>query len=165
MFATHITKIRLKFLYIKSSNKSIGKRSMAQLKKWTKVIYKQITQRKDTVSLEDKKKGSVSEKYKLKTYWDIFFHLSDLQDRSRRHGGRLLPSPGAALAAHGARGAVALLHNHADVGFHELGHVHHLPGRSGTWSQSLPGQWAQPTSRTPCAQHGEARACPVSKRR
>lgn len=54
---------------------------MAQLKKWTKVIYKQITQRKDTVALEDKKKGSISEKYKLKTYWDIFFHLSDLQDQ------------------------------------------------------------------------------------
>lgn len=41
--------------------------------------------------------------------------------------GLLLSSPGAALAAHGARGAVALLHDHADVGFHELGHVHHLP--------------------------------------
>ena len=38
------------------------------------------------------------------------------------------PSPGAALAAHGARGAVTLLHDHADVGFHELGHVHHLRG-------------------------------------
>ena len=44
------------------------------------------------------------------------------------HGDSRPPSPGAALAAHGARGAVALLHDHADVGFHELGHVHHLPG-------------------------------------
>lgn len=40
------------------------------------------------------------------------------------------PSPGAALAAHGARRAVAFLHDHADVGFHELGHVHHLPGEA-----------------------------------
>lgn len=43
--------------------------------------------------------------------------------------GSLLCSPGAPLAADGARGAVALLHNHADVGFHELGHIHHLPGK------------------------------------
>lgn len=41
-----------------------------------------------------------------------------------------LSSSGAALAAHGACGAIALLHNHADVGFHELGHIHHLPGRA-----------------------------------
>lgn len=41
-----------------------------------------------------------------------------------------LSSPGAALAAHGACGTVALLHDHADVGFHELGHIHHLPGRA-----------------------------------
>lgn len=46
-----------------------------------------------------------------------------------RHVGSLAPSPGAALAAHGARRAVALLHDHADVGLHELGHVHHLRPR------------------------------------
>lgn len=53
-----------------------------------------------------------------------------------RPGDSLLPSPGAALAAHGAGRAVAFLHDHADVRFHELGHVHHLPGGSRTGARS-----------------------------
>lgn len=46
----------------------------------------------------------------------------------RKDTGARSSSPGAALAAHRARDAVALLHNHADVRFHELGHVYHLRG-------------------------------------
>lgn len=59
---------------------------------------------------------------------------------------RLPSSPGAALAADGAGGAVALLHDHADVGFHEFRHVHHLPGEgeSAGGHRSALRQQAQP---------------------
>ena len=79
--------------------------------------------------------------------------------------GRRLPSPGAALAAHGARGAVALLHDHADVGFHELGHVHHLPGeQSRTTVTKCPhGQGAQANNQTSSAQRGQAGVRPACK--
>lgn len=66
----------------------------------------------------------------------------------------LLSSPGAALAADGAGGAVTLLHNHADVGFHELRHVHHLPGEAESagahWSAL--GQQIQPNHQKPSEQ-------------
>lgn len=38
-------------------------------------------------------------------------------------------SPGATVAADGLTVAVALLDDHADVGFHQLGDVHHLQRR------------------------------------
>lgn len=76
-----------------------------------------------------------------------------------------LPSPGAALAAHGARGAVALLHDHADVGFHELGHVHHLPGEQSrtTVTKCPQGQGAQANNQTSSAQRGQAGVRPACK--
>lgn len=79
--------------------------------------------------------------------------------------GLRLPSPGAALAAHGARGAVALLHDHADVGFHELGHVHHLPGEQSrtTVTKCPQGQGAQANNQTSSAQRGQAGVRPACK--
>lgn len=69
--------------------------------------------------------------------------------RGCRRVGSLPPSPGAAPAARGACGAVALLHDHADVGFHELGHVHHLPGSGTTHGQEpLLAQEACPVTRS-----------------